>query len=418
MKAVILAGGLGSRMGEICSDLPKPMVDLCGKPVLHRQIECLKENGINDFIIITRHLNEKIKDYFGSGAAYGVNIDYYVEDTPLGTAGALFRIKPEEDFLLCSGDLLFNFSLKRMAEFHRKNNALITLFTHPGTHPADSTIVLEGSGGAVRAVYLKDTVKPVNYPNLCNAGIQIVSPDVFSILSVEGEADFDRDIVLPLVSTGRVYSYRSAEYVLDIGTPERLAKASEDLKKGFVKPVTEKQKAVILDRDGTINVLRDYICSPDEIELIDGAADAIKRFHSLGYLVIVVTNQPVIARGQCSFETLSEIHNRLEMLLGEQGAYLDKIYFCPHHPKKGFEGEIPELKIECGCRKPAPGMLLRAAEEFNIDLSLSYMVGDSEKDIFAGINAGCTPVYINSKGEKSDKAVTFRSIAAFAESLQ
>ncbi|MBR3438113.1 MAG: HAD-IIIA family hydrolase, partial [Clostridia bacterium] len=343
-------------MGEICSDLPKPMVDLRGKPVLLRQIECLKENGISDFIIITRHLNEKIKDYFGNGASYGVNIEYYVEDTPLGTAGALFKIKPEEDFLHCSGDLLFNFSLKRMADFHRKSNALITLFTHPGTHPADSTVVLEGGDGTVKALYLKESEKPENYPNLCNAGIQLVSPEIFDELNIEGAADFDRDIVLPLVQTGRVYSYRSAEYVLDIGTPERLAKASEDLEKGFVRKYdSEKRKAVFLDRDGTINVLRDYIRNPDEIELIDGAAEAINRFHSLGYLVFVVTNQPVIARGQCSLETLSEIHNRLEMLLGEQGAYIDKIYFCPHHPKKGFEGEIPELKIECDCRKPAPG---------------------------------------------------------------
>ena len=112
----------------------------------------------------------------------------------------------------------------------------------------------------------------------------------------------------------------------------------------------------------------------------------------------MVTNQPVIARGEVTWDELEEIHNKMETELGKQGAYLDAIYFCPHHPHKGYEGEVEELKIDCDCRKPKPGMLLKAAEDFNIDLKKSYMVGDSENDVKAGIQAGCMTILINGEG--------------------
>ena len=132
----------------------------------------------------------------------------------------------------------------------------------------------------------------------------------------------------------------------------------------------------------------------EEFELIDGVAEAIKIINNSGYLAIVVTNQPVIARGEVTFDKLQEIHNKMETLLGLEGAYLDGIYFCPHHPHKGYEGEIAELKIDCECRKPKPGLLLQAAKDFNIDLSQSFMIGDSENDILAGIAANCRTGYI------------------------
>jgi D-glycero-D-manno-heptose 1,7-bisphosphate phosphatase len=417
MKAVILAGGLGSRMGNAFPGLPKPMVPLCGKPVLERQIEALRKNGIDDFTIVTCLHHEVIERYFGCGEKSGVNIDFFVESTPLGTAGALFKIRPESDFLFLNGDLLFDFDLQRMREFHKSTNALITLFTHPNNHPADSSVVFADGSGKVTAFYDK-TRKPENYPNLCNAGIQIVSPEIFDYLSFESAADFDGDVVTPLVKSGRIYSYKSAEYVFDIGTPSRLEKAESDLENGMVKSIfKEKRKAVFLDRDGTINVHRDYITDPSQMELLDGAAQAINRFHELGYLVIVITNQPVVAKGMCTFETLNQIHNRLEMLLGEQGAYLDGIYFCPHHPKRGFEGEVKELKIECDCRKPKPGLILKAARDFNIDLSASFMAGDSERDVLAGINAGCESVFINENGETVQNAPVYKNIFEFSQIL-
>ena len=176
-----------------------------------------------------------------------------------------------------------------------------------------------------------------------------------------------------------------------MGTPDRFYAVSEDVKSGKVsaRNLRYKQRAIFLDRDGTINKYVGFLRNIDDFELEDDVVDAIKLINNSGYLAIVVTNQPVIARGEVSLEELHEIHNKMETLLGLEGAYLDAIYFCPHHPHKGYEGERPEYKIECQCRKPKPGMLMKAAKDFNIDLSASWMVGDGETDVQCGKNGGC-----------------------------
>ena len=162
------------------------------------------------------------------------------------------------------------------------------------------------------------------------------------------------------------------------------------------------QKAVFLDRDGTINKYVGFLRDIDDFELLPGVAEAVKLINASGYLAIVVTNQPVIARGEVTVPQLQEIHNKMETLLGAEGAYLDAIYYCPHHPHKGYEGEVPELKIDCDCRKPKPGMLLKAAEDFNIDLSQSWMIGDGENDIKAGKAAGCRTALIGTENYEQD----------------
>ena len=194
-----------------------------------------------------------------------------------------------------------------------------------------------------------------------------------------------------------MFCYDSPEYVKDMGTPERFYSVQNDFIAGRVqhKNLKKKQKAIFLDRDGTINVYKGFLRNIDDFELINGVSEAIKRINESGYLAIVITNQPVIARGEVSYEELQQIHNKMETLLGLDGAYLDAIYYCPHHPHRGYEGEIAELKINCNCRKPKPGMILKAAEDFNIDLSRSWMIGDSENDIRAGIAAGCRTLLIS-----------------------
>lgn len=419
MKAVILAGGLATRMGELCLDTPKPMTMLCGKPVLLHQLEALKNEGISDFIFLVGHLSEKITDFFGNGSAFGVSISYFHEKEPLGTAGALFKIKPEEDFLLCNGDLVFNFSLRSMLAFHRKNKALATLFVHPNSHPHDSALIEANRNGKITKILQKHESKST-CRNLCNAGLHIISPKLLEMFDLKGKANLDRDIIEPAISTGRIYAYRSFEYVSDMGTPERLSKVERDL----IDKVPERrhkdkvQKAVFLDRDGTINIHKGFITFPDEIELIPYAADAIKAFRAAGYLVIVITNQPVIARGDCSKEELEKIHGRLEMLLGKEGAFLDDIYYCPHHPDSGFDGEIKELKIKCTCRKPSPGLILQAQKDYNINLSQSFMVGDSEADYEAGKAAGCTPILLSDDATHNEYNNTFRDLYDFSKAFK
>ena len=201
---------------------------------------------------------------------------------------------------------------------------------------------------------------------------------------------------------------RTAEYVKDMGTPDRYEAVCRDFAAGRVKAknLKQKQKAIFLDRDGTINKYVGFLRNIDEFELLPGVTEAIKKINESGYLAIVATNQPVIARGEVTVPELQEIHNKMETLLGAEGAYLDAIYYCPHHPHKGYEGEVPELKIDCECRKPKPGMLFTAAEDFNIDLSQSWMIGDGENDVKAGKAAGCRTALIGTDAYDQDVTAT------------
>lgn len=401
MKTVIMAGGKGTRISSIASDIPKPMIKIDGKPVLEHEIECLRMQGFNDIIITVSHLGNIIMDYFGDGKAFGVNIEYYFEEEPLGNAGALFKIKDKltEDFLLLNADAVFDIDFNKFVSYHKEKGGLVTLFTHPNSHPYDSGLIIADDNGAVLNWLAKEDDRPKYYRNRVNAGLHVISPNVLDVVIDTPKIDLDRQLLKPLSGTGRMYVYDSPEYVKDMGTPERYESVTRDFVNGIVKGknLSNKQKAIFLDRDGTINKYVGFLRDIDEFELLDGVADAIKEINKSGYLAIVVTNQPVIARGEVTYEELNLIHSKMETLLGNEGAYLDAIYYCPHHPHSGYEGEIPELKFDCDCRKPKPGMLLKAANDYNIDLSQSYMVGDSENDVAAGNAAGCNSVLLGNE---------------------
>ncbi|MCH5193828.1 MAG: HAD-IIIA family hydrolase [Oscillospiraceae bacterium] len=418
MKTVIMAGGKGTRISSIAQDIPKPMIWIEGKPVLEHEIECLRDQGFTDIIITVGHLGNVITGYFGdgsgispaSGRPFGVNIEYFVENEPLGNAGALFRIKDKltEDFLLLNADALFDIDFQRFAAFHKTHGGLATLFTHPNSHPYDSGLIIAGDDGSVKQWLTKEDARPLYYRNRVNAGLHIISPKLLKQDIPAQKIDLDRHLLKPLANTGQMFVYDSPEYVKDMGTPERYESVCRDVRAGRVhsRNLQKKQKAVFLDRDGTINRYIGFLRDEKEFELLPGAAEAIRLINDSGCLAVVVTNQPVIARGEVSVDGLQNIHNKMETLLGLEGAYLDAIYYCPHHPHKGYEGEIPELKIDCDCRKPKPGMLLRAAADLNIDLTQSWMIGDSETDMDAGKAAGCRCILINNGTEEVGKTFT------------
>lgn len=419
MKVVIMAGGKGTRISSVVKDVPKPMIRIGEKPILEHEILCLKEQGYKDFILTVSHLGDQIIDYFKDGSKLGVHIEYYFEKEPLGNAGALFEIKDKltEDFLLLNADSMFDIDFNRFVEYHKSKGGLATLFTHPNSHPYDSGLIFVDKNNCVTKWLNKEDERPAYYKNRVNAGLHIISPKLLEHRPDTPKVDLDRQILKPLAGQGKMFAYDSPEYVKDMGTPDRLNKVIEDFKKGVVKSknLNVKQKAIFLDRDGTINKSVGFLRNINDFELIDGVAESIKKINDSGYLTVVVTNQPVIARGEVTFEQLEEIHNKMETLLGKEGAYLDAIYFCPHHTDKGFEGEVPELKFDCDCRKPKPGMLIHAAKDLNIDLSKSYMVGDGENDVLAGINAGCKSIYI---GEKELKEKDVLKCSSFAEAIE
>lgn len=406
MTAVILAGGKGTRIASVRSDIPKPMLELAGKPVLEHQILQLKENGIYDIILIVGHLGQCIVDYFQNGEKWGVSISYIWEKEPLGTGGALFYLKnSQEDFFLINGDILFHVDLQRMWKFHKEKGAKVTLLVHPNNHPYDSTLLAMDAHDCVTQW---GAVWDGMAHNCVNAGIHILSPAILQHLMAPVPQNLDRDIIGKQIPFGHVYAYHSPEYVRDMGTPERYYMTQEALQKGIVeqKDLRKPQRAIFLDRDGTINEACGYVTHPEQIVLKEKVAQAIKKINQSAYLTIVITNQPVIARGDCSLEMLDKIHGHMETLLGEEGAYIDDLFFCPHHPDKGFSGEVLEYKINCSCRKPKPGMILQAAEKYGIDLSQSYMIGDGDWDMQAALAAGCIPIGINTQGIYGEKVYT------------
>ena len=424
-----MAGGMGTRIQSVRSDVPKPMIEICEKPILQYQIENLKACGLTDITIGVGHLGHVIKNYFGDGSRFGININYFTEERPLGTAGALFKMLDgracdeintktviDDDFLLLCGDVIFDIDFNRFIAFHKEHNAWASLMAHPNGHPYDSSLLVtevlppQETGGMPvnthRVIKWMAKEDPrLYYKNLVNAGLQIISPELLSETmknyvprhpETPDKIDLDRDVLKPNIKSGKIFAYETPEYIKDMGTPDRYYETETDIKSGKVhaRNLSQKQKAIFLDRDGTINKSNGFITKPEQFELIAGVAEAIKKINKSGYLAIVVTNQPVIARGDCTFEELSEIHAKMETELGKEGAFIDGLYFCPHHTDKGFPGERLEYKVICNCRKPKSGLFMDAAKDFNIDLSQSYMIGDSENDIKAGEGAGCKKSFL------------------------
>ena len=419
MKVVIMAGGRGTRISELFPDIPTPMIPVCGIPVLEREISSLKEQGFTDIILTVGYKAESIMQHFGDGRKYGVQIEYFVEKEPLGNAGALFRIKDKltEDFLLLNADAMFNVDFNRFVKFHKAHNGLVTLFTHPNNHPYDSGLIVANKEKKVEQWLTKEDKRPKYYQNRVNAGLHVINPEALDLKVTTDKVDLDRQVLKPLCSSGKIYCYDSPEYVKDMGTPERYETVCKDFENGTVEArnLKNKQKAIFLDRDGTINKYVGFLRNIEQFELLSGVSEAIRKINQSGYLAVVVTNQPVIARGEVTYTELQEIHNKMETILGKDGAYLDGIYFCPHHPDKGFKGEVKELKINCNCRKPNPGLLLQAASDFNINLEQSWMIGDGKNDIQAGKNAGCKTVLIGD--DEFGQDITVYSLLEFVNQI-
>ena len=407
ITAVIMAGGKGTRIREINSEVPKPMIPILGKPILQYEIETLKKQNITDILLVVGYLGDQIISYFGDGSKFDVSIRYIEEKEPLGTAGALFYLKGKvsDDFLLVNGDNIFDVNIERFYLAHKKNPGLVTILTHPNNHPYDSGVIVADKDGLVTKWMTKEEPR-LWYRNRVNAGMHFIHSSLLDCFTEAKKTDLDREVLKPLIPEKKLYIYDSPEYIKDMGTPDRYYQVISDIQnhRPEKRNLSHAQKAIFLDRDGTINRYVGFLTDINQFELLPGVAEAIRRINESDYLAIVVTNQPVVARGEVTFAELETIHNKMETLLGQKGAYLDGLYFCPHHPDKGFPGEVPELKTDCDCRKPKPGMLYQAAKDFHIDLSQSWMIGDGKNDVLCGIHGGCRTAYIGKEDGIVEKA--------------
>jgi histidinol-phosphate phosphatase family protein len=396
MRAVILVGGKGTRLGAVTSQLPKPLVPVNGVALLDRQLDEHARYGFTDVTLLASHLSERIEAHVRARAEPIPRVRVHREQAPLGTAGGLHEIADEltDPFLLVYGDVLFDMDLGRLVAAHRASSGIATLVVHPNDHPYDSDLVEVDAANRVTAVHSKPHPAGRHFHNLVNAGMYVMSPRILDVIPRGEAADFGRDIFPAIFATHPLFAYPTPEYIKDMGTPERLARVSADEASGKIARwnLQRSRPAVFLDRDGVLNESNGYIDSPDKLRVMPGVADAVRRLNGSDFLSVVVTNQPVVARNLCTLEGLDDIHKKLESELGESHAWLDAILFCPHHPDRGFPGENDVYKIDCECRKPKTGMIDRARARFNIDMSRSFMVGDSARDILCGRAAGVTTI--------------------------
>lgn len=402
IPVVIIAGGRGTRLAGISNGLPKSLMPIGGRPLIEHQLAALRREGVREITMLVGYGASLIKDHCGSGERYGVSIKYVQEPSPLGTAGALAQLRGRfnRDFLVVYGDLLFDLNLAPIQAYHHARGALATLVAHPNDHSAASDLLQTDAAGRVTAWFPKHQRGREFHHNLVNAGVYVCSPAFLDYLATSTQhlSDLGREVFPTLLTRGApLYAYRTSEYINDMGTSEeQYRRVERQHAQGLPGALSSRhpRRPVFLDRDGTINLKTGFVSSPDQFTLATGAAQGIRKLNDAGFLAICVTNQSVIARNLCDEATLDVIHKKMETLLGAQGAHLDALYYCPHHPDRGFPGERAEYKVPCECRKPNIGMFKAACEEFNIDFAQSYTVGDAPSDIEAGVRAGTKTLYI------------------------
>ena len=398
LKAVIVAGGKGSRARSMTEDLiPKALLPIAGKPVIFRQLDLLKRYGIGDVAVMAGYLSKILRDGMSDYAEEnGIKLTFFTEEKPLGSAGCFVPAADflsGDDFLVLYCDMMVEMDLIRLERFHQEKNAVATVVAHPNDHPHESDLLELDDSGRIVTIMPRKIRKPGYYRNYVPASVYCFSPEIFNYIEPDSKQDFTNDVLPRVIAAGAsIYAYITPEYLKDTGTVKRFRMIENDLEDGLVEKMnySVRRPAVFFDRDGVLNreIPGRGILKPDDLELLPNAARAVELVNRAGLLSVVVTNQPQVAKGFTSMEDLGRIHAKLETLLGYEHALLDRIYFCPHHPETGFDGEIPELKIECECRKPKPGLIFRAAEELPIALEKSCLIGDTWRDIAAARAAG------------------------------
>lgn len=417
-SCVIAAGGKGTRLTKVNGNKPKALTMVLGEEIIFDQIEKFYTYGCKNFYILlgfkANTVRSALKKRF---EGYNISINYLVEDTPLGSGGSLlFHLKElPSEFLFTYCDIFFDVCIEKLVHFHRSVKSGLTLVTHPNDHPYDSDLVSINDQGLIVDVHSHPHTRESFPGNLVNAAFYIISREHLEKLEDTGHQDFVQDLVPKIVKNTCCFAYTTHEILKDIGTPERLARVVKHY------PTAKKhfgEKVIFLDRDGTLNKIEkgQYIRHPSELTLIDGAGPALKRMRDHGFLIMLVTNQPVIARGEVTWRQLGKIHARLDWHLAQYGAFIDRKFVCPHHPHSGYHGEIKSLKIDCNCRKPKIGLFEKARNLLKIDKAQSWMIGDTINDVEAGKSFGLQTCLLSHKSDQQ-ALTTCKDLQEFVELL-
>lgn len=417
MKIIILAGGKGTRLQKF-SKKPKIFLKFGKTRLIDLYLKIFNNKDIN---FILGNKGKDIKKYLDNKKFKGKVI---IEEKPLGTAGYLknFQKFSTEDVLVIMGDILTKFNIKKFLKFHKKKKSDISLFVHPNNHPYDSDLVDVNANNKVLRFYSKERKKDHVSDNLATAGIYLFKSKIFKLLKKNKKQDLSKNLIQKAIKKNfLVYAYKSAEYAKDVGTPERYFQAIKDIKnkKFNFSNKNKKNVAIFLDRDGVLNKEKKNFRYSNPCNFYPKVFSSLKKINQSKYLSILITNQPAVAKGFITKSYLEYSHKKMQTELGKNNVYLNDIFYCPHHPDKGFKGEIKKFKKNCSCRKPKPGMIFQAQKYYNIDLNKSYFVGNSIDDYKAAKAAGVKPIIVNNLEltKKIKQKKTFANLGSFANSL-
>ncbi len=396
---IISAGGKGTRIENITKDIPKPLYPINGISCLERTIKLIKNFKIKNIIISICFKSDIFKSkIYLLRKKYNVNIEFFEEKTPLGECGFIWKISNnlKGNILFLNSDLIWEIDLDRLLNFHLEKDSDISLVTHTSLHPEDSDLIKENLSKEIFSYSLKPHSSSEIFKSmyLGNSGISLInSRAIIKIPPPTKKVSFCNHILQNKdVNKIRVFSYNTSEYIKDMGTEKRLLQVSNDLNNKFPekKCYKKKQSCLFLDRDNTLIECphKEYITSIDQLVFKNDSINLISKLRSKFDLAILITNQPQISMGLVSWEKVNEINSFLISHCLNYGLQIDVISVCPHHPHSGFDNEIKYLKVDCFCRKPRPGLILKEAFLRNIDLNKSLMIGDSSNDELAAKNSG------------------------------
>ncbi len=389
MQALILCGGRGTRLG--LKSKPKPLTLINGKPLIHHTVDHLIKSGFSEIIFLSGYKGDQIKKYFDNLEITSANLIHCIEDKPLGTSGCIRPIESvlKKWFFVIYGDLLLNVDFKRFYKFSTSKGGAGSILIHPNSHPYDSDIVKVGSNQKIKNIFLKPHQKDLLVRNKVSAAVYCLNKAIVKYIPENTKSDWMTDVFPKAIK--KLYAYESSETVFDVGTKERITKARR------LQGIQRSQKiiqAVFIDRDGVLNKEINGVYKESDLIMLKGASEAIKVLNQNNILAICVTNQPGISKGFFNEEELDKIHARLDKDLSKKGAYLDDIFYCPHHPERGWPGEVKKLKKNCLCRKPGTKMFKDASKKHRIKLNKSYFISDTLKDLDACKKTGMTPILV------------------------
>ena len=396
ITAIILAGGKGTRLGEVTKITPKPLIKIGENPFIFYVINNLSRYGITKFIISTGYKHEAFEEFiFYEKSLRKFSITLVKETFPMGTGGGLKMCEQyiNEDFLLLNGDTFYDINILDLFQYYKSQENItgcIALKEIKGSNRYGNVVLKNERVMSFREK--EDTIPNNNI--LINGGIAIFSPEIFGYLSGKPQS-LERETLPELAQRGLLGGKIYKNYFIDIGLPLSLKKAKNEI------PQVYNRGAIFLDRDGVINKDFGYVGTLERFEWIEGAIDAIKTANNAGYLVIVITNQSGIGRGLYTEEDFHYLMEAINNMLKEKGAHIDDYYYCPHHEQANLE----KYKKRCSNRKPGSGMLLQAINDWNINLERSIFIGDQLTDVESGKNIGVDTHLFNSKIETLDQIV-------------